>query len=106
MAPVRRIDSVGGRIGGAQCPVAEKPIGAAVISVGAALGNGVHDAARGAPVFRQEVAGHHLEFLDGILRDVVGAGAAGVLVVESIGGIDAVVQEGIASWISAKSEQP
>ena len=75
-------------------------------SVAAAAGDGVDDAAGSAAVFRQEVGRDHLEFLDGVLRNVVGARAAGVLVVELIGGVVAIRQEGVAAGIAAEGNQP
>ena len=105
MTPIRRIDSLRRGVGRIQSSVAEEPVGGAVNRIGAAASDGIDHAARGAPVLRKEIAGDDLEFLDGVLRDVIGARAAGVLVVKLVGGVDAVGEKRIAARIAAERQQ-
>ena len=56
-------------------------------------------------ILREEVRRNDLEFLNRILRDVVGAGASGILIVEAIGRVVSVGEERIASRVAAECQQ-
>jgi len=74
--------------------------------VGAALRHSVDDAAHRLAVFRRVVRGNHLELLHGVLRNLRrDAGAAGVLVVERLGRVGSVHQEGVLSGHAAEGQQ-
>src|SRR6185369_10874780 len=80
----RSLDAVRVTVGRFQGSVAEEPIPGAVRAVAAALGNGVDDAAHGAPELGGEAVGKYLEFLHGVLRKLAAdARAPGVLIVET-----------------------
>ena len=65
------------------------------------------DAAHGAAELGREAVGEHLEFLHRVLRELAAdARAAGVLVVETVGGVVAVREEGIARRDAAEADQP
>ena len=66
--------------------------GAAVHFIGARLGDDVDHAARGAPKLGAGAAGHHLEFLDGIERDVDGGALPAELFTEEAVVVVAAVQ--------------
>ena len=70
------------------------------------LGDGVDNAAHGAAEFGREAVGQHLEFLHGILRNLAAdARAAGILVIETVGGVVAVGKERIAHGDAAEADQ-
>ncbi len=74
--------------------------------VAAAFGYGVDDAAHGTAEFGREAVGEHLEFLHRILRELAAdAGAAGVLVIETVGSIVAIGEEGVARRDAAEADQ-
>src|SRR5208337_1035182 len=79
----------------------------AVNLIAAALGDGVDHAAHGAAIFGGEVGGDYLEFLHRVGRDLrLDAGSSRVLVVELLGIIVAVQQEGVVAGHAAECEQP
>ena len=103
MAPFRSLDPVGVAVGGFQRAVAEEPVAGAVNVILSALGNRVDDAAHGAAELGREAVGQHLEFLHRVLRELrADTGAAGVLVVVLIGGVDAVDQEAVPAGHAAE----
>ena len=105
--PFRSLDAVGVAVGRFQRAVAEEPVAGAVRVVAAALGDGVDHAAHGAAELGREAVGEHLEFLHGVLRELAAdARAAGVLVVETVGGVVAVGEEGVARRDAAEADQP
>ena len=58
------------------------------------------------PYSAEKVGGDHLEFLYGILRDLRrNARASGVFVVEALGGIGAVHQEGVLARDASQGER-
>src|SRR4029077_8914332 len=99
-------DAVGVAVGGVQRAVAEEPVGSAVRIVASTARDGVDHAAHGAAEFGGEAIGENLEFLDGILRDLGGdAGAAGVLVIEAVGSVVTVGEEGVSHGDAAEAHQ-
>ena len=74
-------------------------------AVAARAGDSVDDATGGFAEFGCVVGTDDLEFLYCVLRDVVSTGAAGVLTVVAIGGIDAVGGEVIAAGVAAEGEK-
>src|SRR5258707_12604878 len=74
--------------------------------VGAALGNGVDNAAHGVAILSREVVGDNLKLLHGLLGDGAGdAGTPRVLVVELVGGVIAISEEAVVSGDAAEAEQ-
>src|SRR5262245_63739865 len=75
--------------------------------IGAALGYRIDHAAHRVAVFRAEVVRDHLEFLNGLLRDLaLDAGAAGVLVVILIRRVISIREEGVMTGDATETDQP
>src|SRR5207244_2208745 len=104
--PFREVKAVGVAVGGIQRAVAEEPVAGTVGVILTALGNGVNDTAQCAAELGREAMGKHLELLDGVLRNLGGdAGAAGILIVEAVGRVIAIGEEGVAARDSADASE-
>ncbi len=77
-----------------------------MIFVGSAARDGVDDATHGAAEFSRIAVADHLEFLHGIFRDLRGdTGTAGVLAIETVGGVVAVGEEGVSGGNAVETDQ-
>ena len=93
-------------VAGVEILIAEEPVGGAVEIVATGAGDGVDDAAVGSTELGGVTVREHLELLDGVLGDLgADAGAAGVFVIELIGGVVAVGKEGVAAGDAAEGDE-
>lgn len=105
VAPLGRVEG-GVAVARVEVLVAEEPEPGAMHLVGAALGDGVDDAADGAAEFGREARALHLELLHGVLADVgADARAAGVFVVVALRGVVAVGEKRVAAGHAAEGDQ-
>src|SRR6185369_11563970 len=111
VTPFRRVDAAWEdlvhrrAIDRVQRAIAEELVGAAVICVAARAGNGVHHPAGGMSEFRGIVGADDLEFLNCVLRDVIGTSTTGVLSVVAVGGIDTIREEVVSARCAAEREK-